>query len=83
MKYTRVNQSTPQSMRLQSVGWVQGQPAANIKKGDFLMWNFGCKTEIKAVRDVSAKSIEVDEMDGGKIYTRRFLKTRLVCILEK
>ncbi len=83
MKYTRVNQSTPQSMRLQSVGWVQGQPAANIKKGDFLMWNFGSKSEVSEVRQIGTKFVEIDVYHDGKLYKRKLLKTRLVCILEK
>jgi hypothetical protein len=41
MKYTKLKTETKNSIRLQSIGLVQGEPAENIKVGDVLMWNFG------------------------------------------
>lgn len=84
MTYQLVNEGTKNSMRLQQIGIVQGTPAGEIKKGDFLMWNWGAKSQVTKIVKESEKSIWIEETyDSGKTFQRRFSKTRLVCILQK
>lgn len=84
MKYQLVNQGTKNAMRLQSIGLVQGTPASEIKKGSFLMWNFGSVSVVNEIIHETAKMIVVSTSPKGsdKVFQRKFLKTRLVCILE-
>lgn len=81
MKIKLVSPSTPNAMRLQSVGWVQGYSAANIKAGDSLVWNFGSITTVNSVSNVSARFIEIVEVINGTEYKRKLLKTRNVAIV--
>ena len=46
MKYESKKYPDATTVTLQSVGHVVGEPAENVKKGDFLMWNFGAKEEV-------------------------------------
>ena len=84
MTYTLVNQTTTNAMRLQSIGNVLGTPASEIKKGDFLMWNFGSKTEVLEIVNETAKTITIKEKEVKSDYTgeRKMTKSRLVCILK-
>ena len=83
MKYTLVNQHSENSMRLQSIGIVQGTPAKNIKEGDFLMWNFGSVYSVNRIIKETEKTItiETSPKNSDKVYSQRFNKNRLVCIL--
>lgn len=86
MKYTTVHQSDPNAMRLQSIGLVLGTPAAQVKEGDFLMWNFGGVYSVNKIVGETAKTITIETSPKEKpteVYTQKFLKTRLVCILQK
>lgn len=83
MKYTIIKESQPNAMRLQSIGWVQGTPAGQVKTGDVLMWNFGDTSTVGAILKETDKTIVAEDIaKSGKIYTRKLLKTRLVCILK-
>ena len=84
MKYVIVNETNPRAMRLQSIGNVLGTPASEVKKGDFLMWNFGSKSEVIDIIN-ETKSFITAKMrsEGGYEGERKLKKTRLVCILEK
>lgn len=84
MKYTIVNSTGKNAMRLQSIGNVLGTPAGEIKKGDILMWNFGSKGEVLEIVSETAKTITIKEKQVGTSYVgeRKMTKTRLVCILQ-
>ena len=84
MKYALVNEGTANSMRLQSVGVVKGTPASDIKKGDFLMWNFGSVWTVNEIVKETAKTIVISTSPKGSNdkYEQRLSKTRLVCILS-
>ena len=66
------------TISLQGIGNHAAKPASEICVGDVLVWNFGSTSEVAAVRDVSEKFIEIDEVCRGKTYTRRLMKTRMV-----
>lgn len=86
MKYAIVSRFNPNAMQLQSIGWVLGTPAGEVKPGDHLMWNFGSVYIINAIVSETGKSKTVSTSpinEPGKVFTQRFLKTRLVCRLEK
>lgn len=85
MKYTTVSESNKNSMRLQSVGIVLGTPASKIKKGDFLMWNFGSVYSVNKILRETEKMvvIETSPQNSTTVYEQKLKKTRLVCILEK
>lgn len=82
MKYTSVNQFDNNSMRLQSIGFVQGTPASEIKIGDSLMWNFGGVSKVNNITKETPKMLVISELYDGKLYERKLFKTRLVCILK-
>lgn len=83
MKYTIVNKSNPLSMPLQSVGNVLGTPAANIKPGADLMWNFGHIEHVDGIIKETEKMIVISiSMKSKYKGQRKLLKTRLVCILN-
>jgi hypothetical protein len=84
MKYTLVNEGTKNSMRLQSVGVVLGTPAGSVKKGDFLMWNFGSVYVVNDIVKETEKTIVISESPRGsdEKYERRLSKSRLVCVLS-
>ncbi len=83
MTYATVNKSNPNSMTLQSIGNVLGTPAANIKQGDSLMWNFGFVEFVNAIVKETEKMIVVSiTTKSGFIGERKLSKTRLVCILN-
>ena len=84
MKYTLVNETATNAMRLQSIGNVLGTPAREIKKGDILMWNFGSKGEVLEIVNETPKTITIKEKQVGASYVheRKMTKSRLVCILK-
>lgn len=83
MKYARVNEGHPQAMRLQGIGLVQGTPAIEVKKGDFLLWNMGYKSEVLEIVSETKAMITIKERcESGYIADRKMKKNRLVCILQ-
>lgn len=84
MKYQLVNEGTKNAMRLQSVGVVLGTPASEIKKGDFLMWNFGSVYLVNSILKETEKMIVISTSPKGsnKVYEQKLKKSRLVCILS-
>lgn len=85
MKYATVNAAHPQAMRLQSIGIVLGTPSAEIKQGDFLMWNFGSVYSVNSIVSETEKTITIETSPKGKpgeVYTQKLFKKRLVCILQ-
>jgi|TARA_R110002167_G_scaffold239503_1_gene444606 hypothetical protein len=84
MKYQLVNQATKNAMRLQSIGFVLGTQAKEVKVGDSLMWNFGSKSNVLEIVKETAKTIIFKTVgENGYIGERRLKKDRLVCKLEK
>ena len=83
MKYTIFSHAQENTVQLQSVGHCLGTPAAELKAGDKLMWNFGYTSEIVEIVKESKSFIFVKELSGGNIYERRLKKDRLVVRLEK
>jgi hypothetical protein len=83
MYHQITNESHPNGMRLQGVGIVVGTPAINIKKDDYLLWNFGSKSKVVEIVRETKSFIVINELcSNEKIYTRKLKKTRLVCILQ-
>ncbi len=82
MRYTLVKEGTINAMRLQSIGFVQGSPAGDIKKGDSLMWNFGSVSVVHDILKETEKTIIISVISDGKFYERKLTKKRLVCILH-
>lgn len=84
MKYQVSRTPGPNTLQLQSVGHVVGQPASNIKTGDSLMWNFAAVEEVLEIKNETAQFVTVTvKSNSGYVGDRRLKKTRLVCILEK
>lgn len=82
MKYTLVNKSATNAMRLQSIGNVLGTPAMKIKKGDRLMWNFGTVEIVSDILKETDKMLVISILCNGNLYERKLAKKRLVCILK-
>ncbi len=82
MKYTLVNETATNAMRLQSIGNVLGTPAMEIKKGDSLMWNFGAVEVVKDILKETDKMLTISILYNGNLYERKLAKKRLVCILK-
>lgn len=84
MKYQLVNEGTKNAMRLQSIGLVLGTHAAEIKEGDFLMWNFGSVYVINSILRETEKMIVISTSPKGssKVYEQKLKKDRLVCVLK-
>lgn len=85
MTCTKVNETAKNAMRLQSVGIVAGTPAAEVKKGDFLMWNFGSIYTVNEIlRETAAYIfISTSPKDSDKVFEQKLKKDRLICILQK
>ena len=83
MKYELSRHATSQTIQLQSIGHVIGEPAKNIKKGDFLMWNFGSQSEVLEIIKETKSFVTIKVKSGDYIGERKFGKERLVCILKK
>lgn len=70
-------------VHLQYVGEMPGTPAGDLEVGDRLMWNGGAVYTVTAIREASAKFIEITERaeggsNAGREYQRRLKKDRLV-----
>lgn len=72
--------ATTPTIHLQSIGKVRAKQASEIVKGDVLVWNFGMRTLVLEVREISKCFLEVDELseESGNTTTRRMKKDRLV-----
>lgn len=69
-------------IQLIGYGWVDAQPAKNVKQGDILMWNYGVTSVVESIEKEAPKQIVIKERyQSGKSYTRRMGKERLVCII--
>lgn len=78
-----ISETRPYAIQLQGIGWVPAVPAADLKVGNVLIWNFGGTTELVAFRDVSPKFLELterwhDARKGVCDTPRRVKKDRLV-----
>ena len=85
MKYAIVSRYNENAMQLQSIGWVLGTKAENVKSGDFLMWNFGSVYVVNDVIKSTDKQIVISTSPKDKqsdVYEQKLLKSRLVCILK-
>ncbi len=69
-----------QTIHLQGIGLVQAKPAAELKPGDVLMWNYGFTCTVLAVLSETAKSIVIQTRCEGGIFQRRLMKNRLVAV---
>ena len=69
-----------QTIHLQGIGPVQAIPAADIKPGDVLMWNYGYKSTVVAILSETAKSIVIQTKSDAGIFQRRLMKSRLVAL---
>lgn len=85
MQYAIVSKFHKNAMQLQSIGWVIGTQSSEIKKGDFLMWNFGSVYSVNEILKETEKTITISTSpkdNKNQVYTQKLLKTRLVCILK-
>lgn len=84
MKYQITTAENKNAMRLQSIGLVVGTPAENIKKGDFLMWNFGSVYVVNEIIKETEKMIIISTSPKGSsaVYEQKLNKNRLVCKLS-
>lgn len=83
MKYQLSRVATGQTLQLQSIGHVIGQPAENIKLNDSLMWNFGeIETVIEVLEPTKAFVVIKCRSKSGYEGVRKLKKSRLVCILK-
>lgn len=83
MKYTISRYPNENTITLQSIGHVIGEPAKNIKVNDFLMWNFGCKSQVIAIVKETKNFIEITEKsESGYVGNRKIKKQRIICILK-
>jgi len=83
MKYQLSNTPTNETITLQSVGHVIGEPANNLKVGDFTMWNFGSVEEVIEIVKYTASQLVVKvKSASGYIGERRLKKDRLIVILK-
>lgn len=78
MKYQVSPVATKETLQLQSVGHVIGEPAINVKTGDFLLWNFGISEQVIGMGK-ETKHFVTAIFKGGQ---RKLKKDRLVCILK-
>jgi hypothetical protein len=81
-KYAVKKHKDVDTLQLQSIGHVVGQPAENIKVGDNLMWNFGGIETVLSIDKSTEKMISITVLYEGKEYKRGLKKSRLVCILQ-
>jgi hypothetical protein len=65
-----------QTIHLQNIGKTAAKPAAELKAGDVIVWNFGSTSVVEAVA-TGAKTVTVS-LAGG--YARRFNASRLVAV---
>lgn len=83
MKYQVRQSAAADTLQLQSIGHVIGQPAANVKVGNVLMWNFGqTSTVLEIVKTTPSFIVVKTESKGGYVGERKLKKSRLVCILQ-
>lgn len=85
--YTLKDRPDKDTIQLQSIGHVVGEPARNIKAGDTLMWNFGhTENVLSIVRETNSFVIILTEYRSGlgvlNKGERKLKKDRLVCILK-
>lgn len=73
------------TIRLQYVGWVKAEPAANLKVGDRIMWNYGGTDEVVAIRYSKTGTTMwiTEKTDDGRVWGERKMRTtRLVAIVR-
>lgn len=71
-----------QYMHLQGIGRVPAKPAADLKVGDILSWNYSALSyEVVAIEVTSAQFLTITERNRktGAEYRRRIRRTTLVC----
>jgi len=86
LRYTQTTPNDLKAMRLQSVGWVVGREAQELKQGDMIMWNFGAIYQVDKINKTTDKFIEITTSDitnPSKKYDQTLKKTRLICILNQ
>lgn len=69
------------TIQLQRIGRMEATEAINIKKGDTLIWNFGCTEKVLDIIKETEKTILIDIIcESGYRSTRRLNKNSLVAI---
>lgn len=83
MNYATKQRPDKDTITLQSIGHVVGEPAINVKQGDILMWNFGHTENVLSIVGETKSFITIlSESNSGYKGERRLKKDRLVCILK-
>ncbi|WP_114752278.1 hypothetical protein [Pleomorphovibrio marinus] len=83
MKYQVSNTAQANTIQLQSVGHVIGEPSINVKPGNVLMWNFGETEKVIEITGETPSFIKIlIESKSGFRGERKLKKSRLVCILK-
>ena len=70
-----------QTVHLQNVGNVPAVPAAAIRAGYRIQWNWGLFSTVISSEQRGKSMYTILEADG-KLYNRRFLASRLVALLD-
>ncbi len=70
---------------LQGLGLHVSKPAAEIRPGDVLVWNYGSSSRVASVEDISRCFLRVTfpEDEHGRVHSMRFKKTRRVAWAPK
>jgi hypothetical protein len=84
MKYQLSSHPTKETVSLQSVGHVIGEPAKNLKVGSVTMWNFGSTSTVIEIVSETAQFLNVKFKSDNSDYIgmRRLKKDRLIVILK-
>jgi len=68
------------TIRLQYYGMAKAQKAEDFVIGDMMMWNFGAKSIVTGVESETQHFITFILDEGGKKYSRKMKRDRLVAI---
>lgn len=67
---------------LQDIGFVSAIPAAELRPGMTVVYNFGGTATVDSVAPVSAKFLTLTVNSNGKLYSRRVMATKLVAVKQ-
>ena len=71
--------TTTQTINLIGIGTVSAIPAGQLIVGQTVAFNYGTLYTVQAVRDIAAKTVEVDLIGtAGKTFTVRRRKAALI-----
>lgn len=70
-------------IHLQGIGKHYAIMVCQLMVGDTLVWNYGAKSKVIAIDNLSKCYIKITTMDEkGNVYERRMKRDRLVAVIE-